>query len=107
MIYRRKVGEVGMLVIRFGKWNHRATPMFVYTRIFRNGCEWTPLCIKKFRYVGIFNADKESIAKMDEHQNCETCKWGRWYRNGYDITMMDEECGGCCSWNSKWEPTNG
>lgn len=43
---------------------------------------------------------------MDEHQNCETCKWGRWYRNGYDITMMDEECGGCCSWNSKWEPTD-
>lgn len=54
--------------------------------------------IKRLRY--------RSIAKMDEHQNCETCKWGRWYRNGYDITMMDEECGGCCSWNNKWEPTN-
>ena len=43
----------GMVVIRFGKWNHKATPMFTYTRIFRNGCEWTPFCIKRFRYVGI------------------------------------------------------
>ena len=41
-----------MLVIRFGKWNHKATSMFIYTRIFRSGCKWTPLCIKKFRYVG-------------------------------------------------------
>ena len=41
-----------MLVIRFGKWNHQATSMFIYTRIFRNGYKWTPLCIKKFRYVG-------------------------------------------------------
>lgn len=41
-----------MLVIRFGKWNHKATSMFIYTRIFRNGCKWTPFCIKKFRYVG-------------------------------------------------------
>ena len=41
-----------MLVIRFGKWNHKATSMFIYTRIFRNGYEWTPFCIKKFRYVG-------------------------------------------------------
>ena len=36
--------------------------------------------------------------------NCETCKWGEWYRKGYDITTMDDECGGCCSWNSKWTP---
>lgn len=41
---------------------------------------------------------------MDEQKKCETCKWGSWYRNGYDITMMDDECGGCCSWNSKYEP---
>ena len=37
-------------------------------------------------------------------KDCETCKWGEWYRQGYDITMMDDECGGCCSWNSKWTP---
>ena len=42
-----------MIVIRFGKWNHKATSMFTYTRIFKNGCEWTPFCIKKFRYVGL------------------------------------------------------
>ena len=31
---------------------------------------------------------------------CETCK----YRNPYgDATMQDDHCGGCCSWNDKWE----
>ena len=46
-----KKGQKGMLVIRFGKWSHKATPMFTYSRIFRNGYEWTPFCIKRFRYV--------------------------------------------------------
>ena len=36
--------------------------------------------------------------------DCSTCKWGEWYRNGRDITNMDDECGGCCSWNNKWQP---
>ena len=36
--------------------------------------------------------------------DCETCKWGEWYRNGRNITNMDDECGGCCSWNNKWQP---
>lgn len=40
-----------MVVIRFGKWSSKATPMFTYDRVYRNGCEWTPFCIKKFRYV--------------------------------------------------------
>ena len=40
---------------------------------------------------------------MDEH-SCETCKCGKYYRQGYDITMLDDECGGCCSWNDKWQP---
>lgn len=42
--------------------------------------------------------------RKTEPQTCDTCKWGEWYRQGYDITMMDDECGGCCSWNSKWTP---
>ena len=33
---------------------------------------------------------------------CENCK----YKNPYgDVTMQDDHCGGCCSWNDKWEPT--
>lgn len=44
------------------------------------------------------------VKGKDEPQTCETCKWGEWYRSGYDITMMDDECGGCCSWNNKWKP---
>ena len=43
--------------------------------------------------------------KADTPQtDCSTCKWGEWYRNGRDITTMDDECGGCCSWNNKWQP---
>ena len=40
----------------------------------------------------------------EKPNNCDTCKWGEWYRKGYDITMMSDECGGCCSWNNKWTP---
>lgn len=40
---------------------------------------------------------------MIEH-TCENCKHGEQHRKGYDITMMDDECGGCCSWNDKFEP---
>lgn len=32
---------------------------------------------------------------------CETCGKNQ---PEYDITMKDEECGGCCSWNDRWEP---
>ena len=53
-----------------------------------------------------------TISKMEQvdkdinvrSKDCETCKWGEWYRQGYDITMMSDECGGCCSWNNKWKP---
>lgn len=41
-----------MPVIKFGKWCHKATSMFVYERIYKDGYKWTPLCIMKFRYVG-------------------------------------------------------
>lgn len=52
---------------------------------------------------------KKKVKLMDPVKNnkevkhvCETCKWGSWKRNGYDATMMDDECGGCCSFNDKW-----
>lgn len=41
-----------MIVIRFGLWRHKATSMFIYDRIYRDGDKWTPLCVKRFRYVG-------------------------------------------------------
>ena len=49
-------------------------------------------------------ADRKTENISEKPNNCNTCKWGEWYRQGYDITMMDDECGGCCSWNSKWTP---
>ena len=45
----------------------------------------------------------EKGKKMIEHI-CENCKRAEQYRKGYDITIMDDECGGCCSWNDKFEP---
>ena len=56
----------------------------------------------KFKYCP--NCGARMADRKTEPQICETCKWGEWYRKGYDITMMSDECGGCCSWNNKWKP---
>ena len=40
---------------------------------------------------------------IEEHI-CSTCECGEWYRRGYDITMMDDECGRCWFCNDKWRP---
>ena len=40
-----------MVVIKLGKWRHKANSMFVYDRVYRNGYEWTPFCLMRFRYV--------------------------------------------------------
>ena len=53
--------------------------------------------------VAVRTVFKEADRKT-EQTDCDTCKWGEWYRKGYDITMMSDECGGCCSWNNKWKP---
>lgn len=42
--------------------------------------------------------------KEAEPHECSTCKFGSNYKNGYDTTTMDDECGGCCTWNDKWQP---
>ena len=59
------------------------------------------LCIRGIERTDMWQPSRETKA---EAQTCETCKWGEWYRKGYDITMMSDECGGCCSWNNKWKP---
>lgn len=64
-----------MLVIRFGKWSHKATSMFTYTRIFRNGCEWTPFCIKKFRYVNY----------------CDREQYQKGYEDGFNDAMLSKQ----------------
>ena len=43
-----------------------------------------------------------SECKAEEH-TCETCIYGEWKRKGWTIDMADDKCGGCCSWNDKWE----
>lgn len=65
-----------MIVIRFGKWCHKATSMFLYDRVFRNGCEWTPLCIKRFRYVGNMQNTGATPPCVDavEVVRCKECK---------------------------------
>lgn len=51
----------------------------------------------------IIEEDKEGV----ESHECNTCKFGKNYTNGYDVTTMNDECGGCCSWNDKWQPKEG
>ena len=52
-----------------------------------------------------WNAPYQKGGNESEEQKhtCETCKHGKAYKNGGDITTVDDECGGCCSWNDKWE----
>ena len=47
---------------------------------------------------------EQHISGKEQEHTCETCKYGQWKRNGWDITMADDICGGCCSWNDKWTP---
>lgn len=42
----------------------------------------------------------EDEKKQVEHA-CEAC--GN-HIKGWDLTMTNDECGGCCSWNDKWIP---
>ena len=72
------------------------------------GADGYPLIVHPIAWMPLpkpYTADRKTEPNSSEKpNNCETCKWGEWYRQGYDITMMDDECGGCCSWNSKWTP---
>ena len=45
-----------------------------------------------------------TIIPATEEKSCKNCKYGKAYEHGADITTMDDECGGCCSWNDKWTP---
>lgn len=49
---RKEKEKKQMTVIRFGKWSHKVTALFVYDRIYWNGDKPTPFCVKKWRYVG-------------------------------------------------------
>ena len=44
---------------------------------------------------------------MQIEHTCENCRYGEWRRKGWDITMMDEECGGCTDSKEKWKPKEG
>ena len=46
----------------------------------------------------------KELKAYKEKETCETCGHYKAYQHGADITTMDDECGGCCSWNSKWIP---
>lgn len=44
--------EEKMIVIRFGKWRSKHGRLFSVERVFINGITWTPICVKRFRYMG-------------------------------------------------------
>ena len=51
---------------------------------------------KQIPYWSISESMRNRLEPYDEAdrktdpQTCETCKWGEWYRKGYDITMMSD-----------------
>lgn len=61
-----------------------------------------PRDLSRFEYM-IANGIPFPKESTEPHE-CNTCKFGRNYENGYDATTMNDECGGCCSWNDKWQP---
>jgi len=57
------------VVLKLGIWSHKATSMFLYDRIYKNGCQWTPFCLKTFRYVrptAMTRYDTESLKKAEK-----------------------------------------
>lgn len=56
---RKKMNKV-WVVIRLGRWYHKATSMFLYDRVYKNGDKWTPFCLKYFRYVGGYDGEIHS-----------------------------------------------
>lgn len=71
------------VVIRRGKWCHKATGLFLYDRIYRHGEKWTPLCIKSFRFVGGYADDV-----IAEH---ETIGYDKGFRDGYADAIYWQE----------------
>lgn len=51
----------------------------------------------------VYISDEGRCRMKEEKHDCKTCKFGKNYENGYDVTTMNDECGGCCSWNDKWQ----
>lgn len=56
------------------------------------------------KYCPNCGAKMVELKESAEPHECNTCKFGSYYKNGYDVTTMDDECGGCCEWNDKWQP---
>lgn len=40
-----------MIIINFGKWEHKATSLFIYERIYKNHYKWTPFVQVSGRYI--------------------------------------------------------
>lgn len=40
--------------LRFGKWERKATSLFLYERVYRSGYQPTLICLKRFRTVNDF-----------------------------------------------------
>lgn len=87
------------VVFRLGLWCHKATALFLYDRIYRHGCKWTPLCIKSFRYVGGIGCYTDDVLAIHEHIG-----YDKGFRDGYAEAvdaMPVVRCKDC-----KWRPRN-
>lgn len=53
--------------LRFGKWERKATPIFIYERVYKSGYKPTLICLKRFRtgedFVVRVPRDLEEVTK--------------------------------------------
>ena len=74
------------VVIRLGKWSHKATAMFLYDRVYRYGDKWTPFCIKSFRFVGGVGCYTDDVLAIHEHIG-----YDKGFRDGYAEALDKQE----------------
>ena len=103
VVDRKIVGKhAGVIII--DEPNCSEKPNNCETCLYRSAPWDAPICDSCTMANSHYERDEFVKDTNVRSKDCETCKWGEWYRNGRDITTMDDECGGCCSWNSKWTP---
>ena len=52
--------------LRFGKWSHKATSLFLYERVYRKGYQPTLICLKRFRTINDFIREAEALREPEE-----------------------------------------
>lgn len=52
--------------LRFGKWERKATPLFIYERVYKSGYIPTLICLKRFRTAEDFIVQVQKPLETEE-----------------------------------------